>query len=85
MDIRQVRATISQGGQAAKDGIDLMQEVQARIEQARTSAAATAHDSAHVEIEAGLGKLKEATKESSRVVALLHSGASVADEYASKL
>ncbi|MEO3926030.1 hypothetical protein ABGB07_19485 [Micromonosporaceae bacterium B7E4] len=85
MDIRQVRATINQGGKAAKDGIELIQEVQARIEQAHTSAAATTHDSAHPEIEVGLGKLKEAMKESSRVAGLLHSGASAAEEYGSKL
>ncbi|GAA3725469.1 hypothetical protein GCM10022225_02950 [Plantactinospora mayteni] len=85
MDIRQVRATINQGEQAAKQGISLIQEMQARIEQAQTSAAATAHDSAHREVEAGLGKLKEAVKESSRVAGLLHSGASAAHEYASKL
>ncbi|MFC6017555.1 hypothetical protein ACFP2T_15235 [Plantactinospora solaniradicis] len=85
MDITQVKATISQGSQAAKDGSVLMQGVRDRAEQAQTSAAATAHDSTHDEVEAGMKKLKEAMKEASRVAELLRSGAAAADEYASRL
>ncbi|MEO3924482.1 hypothetical protein ABGB07_11570 [Micromonosporaceae bacterium B7E4] len=85
MDITQVKATIRQGEQAAKDGSALMQRVQGQAEEARTLAAATAHDSAHQDIEAGMARLKEALRESSRVAELLRSGAEAAHKYASKL
>ncbi|MEN3608241.1 hypothetical protein AAH979_01710 [Plantactinospora sp. ZYX-F-223] len=85
MDITQVKATIRQGEQAANDGSALMQVVQGRAEEARSLAAATAHDSAHPEVEAGLTRLKEALRESSRVTELIQSGAESARKYASRL
>ena len=85
MDLRQVKATIDRGGQAANDGIDLIREVQDRIDQAQSLAASTVHDSTHSEVEAGLSKLREAMKEAPRVAGLLFSGAAAAREYAAKL
>ncbi|AVT37281.1 hypothetical protein [Plantactinospora sp. BB1] len=85
MDITQVKATITRGKQAAADGSVLAQGVRDQAEQARTSAAATAHDSTHDEVEAGLKKLKEAMREASRVAELLGSGSDAASEYAAKL
>jgi hypothetical protein len=85
MDITRVKATIGQGERAAKDCSALMQGVQGRAEEARSLAAATAHDSAHREIEAGMARLKEALRESSRVTELLRSGAESAHDYASRL
>ncbi|MBF9127474.1 hypothetical protein I0C86_00460 [Plantactinospora sp. S1510] len=85
MDITQVKATISRGNQAARDGIDLTRGVRDRTEQAHTLAVGTVHDSGHKDVEAGLHKLLEALRESSRVAGLLHSGADAAQEYASRL
>jgi hypothetical protein len=85
VDITQVKATISRGNQAASDGIDLMHGVRDRVEHAHALAAGTVHDSRHEDVEAGLRKLLDALRESSRVAGLLRSGADAAQDYASRL
>jgi hypothetical protein len=85
VDLRQVRAAISQGAQAANDGINLMQEVLDRIEQAQILAAATVHDSSHSEVEDGQRKLKKALEEAPRVAGQLFSGSAAAQEYVARL
>lgn len=85
MDITQVKATINRGNEAARDGIILIRGVRDRAEQAHRLATATAQDSTHEQIKAGLSRLGEALKESSRVADLLRSGADAAGKYASRL
>jgi hypothetical protein len=85
VDVTRVKATIGQGTEAAGDGAAVMSGVRDKIGQAQALATETTRGSSHDELDAGMEKLKEALKESTRVIGLLRTSAHAAGRYAARI